>query len=98
MFIFFIFNIKYSIDGDGQFINFITVRVIKEEFTVSLRAMIENNEVAPYSLVQFINYLYRSATSDVISGRHPHDFRVEFSWFGKHFETSRNRPEAQVAR
>ena len=24
------------------------------------------NKVAPYSLVQFINYLYRSATSDVI--------------------------------
>ena len=45
MFIFFIFNIKYSINGDGQSINFITVQVIKEEFTVSLRAIIENNEI-----------------------------------------------------
>ena len=43
-------------------------------------------KVAPYSLVQFINYLYRSATSDVILTT-----CVEFSWFGKHFETSRGK-------
>ena len=45
MTIFFIFDIKYSINGNGQSINFITVRVIKEEFTVSLKAIIENNAI-----------------------------------------------------
>ena len=32
-------------------------------------------KVAPYSLVQFINYLYRSATSDVILTTFAWNFR-----------------------
>ena len=32
-----------------------------------------------------------SFQSFLSSLRHPHDFRVEFSWFGKQYETSRGK-------
>ena len=39
--------------------------------------------MAPYSLVRFMIDLYKSVHE---FKRHPHDFGVEFSLFGKHFE------------
>ena len=49
--------------------------IVSDLVHVFLNCIELNVKVAPYSLVQFINYLYRSATSDVILTTFAWNFR-----------------------
>ena len=66
---------KIGVESFVLMIEHILVSILFNLTRATLLSLRNHIKVAPYSLVQFINYLYRSATSDVILTTFAWNFR-----------------------